>query len=103
MAGETSLKEMLSKLLDVRTAKIVTGKVMSTSPLEIKADNDPRLVITESNCFIPAGLTDYDISIKIPGDGTKECTIKGKLKYGDQIYMLSVDRGALYFLLDRVG
>ena len=102
MAGETSVKELLTRLLDVRTSSIVIGEVVNDDPLEIKAENDPRLLITESNCFVPMGLTNHKVTISIPGVGTEKCMIKGALSKGDQVYMLSVERGALYFLLDKV-
>ena len=75
MTGETSLKEMLTKLLDVRTSKIVRGKVIDDDPLEIQAENDPRLIITENNCFVPKWLTNHKVEIKIPGVGTENCTL----------------------------
>lgn len=104
MAGtETSLKQMLAKALDVRTSTVVIGAVESTSPLEIRAENDPRLIITESNCFVPTSLQDYTVDISIPGVGTKECTVRNGLEEGDRVYMLSFERGALYFILDKVG
>ena len=103
MSDNPSVKAMLAKLMDVRTSSIIVGSVSKTSPLEIHAENDPNLIITDGNCFIPKGLTDHSVSIEIPSVGTKNCTIKGSLKRGDRVYMLSVERGALYFLLDKVG
>ena len=103
MSNNPSIKAMLAKLLDVRTSNIIVGSVSQTTPLQIHADNDPNLLITDGNCFVPQGLTDYTVSIEIPSVGTKNCTIKGSLKRGDSVYMLSVERGALYFLLDKVG
>lgn len=103
MAGETSIKQLLLQLMDVRTSGVVIGTVMETDPLEIRAENDPKLIITDGNSFVPEHLTDYDVSIEISGVGTKNCTIKGSLQEGDRVLMLSIERGALYILLDRAG
>lgn len=103
MAEATSLKEILVRLMDVRTATIVTGEVTKADPLEIQVDNDAMLVVTDSNTFVPEHLTNYDVSIEIPSIGTRKCEIKNALKKGDKVYMLAYERGALYFVIDRVG
>lgn len=103
MAVETSLKQMFSTLMDVRTSGVIIGEVISTSPLEIRAENDAKLIITESNCYVPKHLSSYSVSIHIPGIGTESCRISNSLKKGDKVFLLSFERGALYYCLDKVG
>ena len=109
MGKETSLRELLALAVPSDNVGIVLGTVTSTSPLEIQAANDPKLKVTESNMFIPKHLTNYSVSIHISGSidghsiGTRSCTVNNALKKGDQVYMLAYNRGALYFVLDKVG
>lgn len=108
MAKETSLRELLALAVPSNTTGIVVGKVMKTSPLEIQVFNDAKLVVTESNVFVPDHLTNYSVSIHISGTidghsiGTRSCTVNNALKKGDEVYMLSYENGSLYFVLDRV-
>lgn len=108
MAKETSLRELLALAVPSNTTGIVVGKVMKTSPLEIQVSNDAKLVVTESNVFVPDHLTNYSVSIHISGTidghsiGTRSCTVNNALKKGDEVYMLSYENGSLYFVLDRV-
>ncbi len=107
MPKETSLRELLALAVPSSKAEIVTGKVTKASPLEIQVSNDAKLVVTESNTFVPKHLTNYSVSIHISGSidghsiGTRSCTVNNALKRGDEVYMLSYNNGALYFVLDK--
>ncbi len=109
MGKETSLRELLRDAVGVQTATIVTGKVTKTSPLEISVDNDAKLILDESNTFVPQHLTDYSVSIYLSGTidghsiGTRSGKIYNALKKGDEVYLLAYEEGALYYVLDRVG
>lgn len=108
MPQETSLRELLAKAVPGEKAEIVIGTVTKTSPLEIQVSNDAKLVVTDSNAFVPRHLTDYSVSIYLSGSidghsiGTRSGKIYNGLKRGDQVYMLAYQNGALYFVLDRV-
>ncbi len=109
MPKETSLRELLQKASGIRTAAVVTGKVTNASPIEITADNDAKLVLTDDDLFIPRHLTDYSVSIHLSGTiggysiGTHSGTIHNALKKGDEVYLLAFDNGSQYFVLDKVG
>lgn len=108
MAQETSLRELLAKAVPSNSTEVVVGKVIKTSPLEIQVTNDSKLVVTESNVYVPDHLTNYSVSIHISGSidghsiGTRSCTVNNALKRGDEVYMLAYNNGALYFVLDKV-
>ena len=108
MAKETSLRELLALAVPSEKSEIVIGKVNKVSPLEIQVVNDAKLVVTDSNTFVPKHLTNYSVSIHISGSidghsiGTRSCTVNNALKKGDEVYMLAYNNGAMYFVLDKV-
>lgn len=109
MGKETSLRELMREAVGIRTCSVVVGTVTSVSPIEIKVANDAKLILTESNVYVPKHLTNYTVSIKISGSidghsiGTRECEVKNALKKGDEVYLLSYEEGSQYFVLDKVG
>ena len=103
MPKETSLRELMRTAVGITTASVVTGTVTDTDPLEICVDNDAKLILTEDNVYVPQHLTNYSVSIRIPGVGTERCTIRNALQEDDRVYLLSYDEGSLYFVLDKVG
>ena len=102
MPKETSLREVLKRAMDVRPAQVITGTVTSASPLEIQAESDAKLLLDEDDLFVPQALTDHTVKIRFDGT-TAEAKIYNGLKKGDEVYLLEYDRGALYFVLDKVG
>lgn len=109
MPKETSLRELIAKCGGGHEANVIVGKVTKASPLEIQSLNDAKLVLTESNVYVPKHLTDYSVSIHLSGSidghsiGTRSGTIYNALKKGDEVYLLQYQGGQLYFVLDKVG
>lgn len=109
MPKETSLRELIAKCGGGHEASVIVGKVTKASPLEIQSLNDAKLVLTESNVYVPKHLTDYSVSIHLSGSidghsiGTRSGTIYNALKKGDEVYLLQYQGGQLYFVLDKVG
>ncbi|MDD3029890.1 MAG: DUF2577 domain-containing protein [Alphaproteobacteria bacterium] len=121
-SGGKSIREMLKAAVDVRTASVLHGVVVSASPVKIQVTSDAKLLLTESNLFIPEHLTDHQVKISVSGgsgstssnDGHSHSvsgvsfsnatmTIKNALQANDEVYLLSFNRGQLYYVLDRVG
>lgn len=108
MPKQTSLRELLALAVPMKNIEIVIGKVTKTSPLEIQVSNDAKLIVTESNVFVPRHLTDYSVDIYLSGTidghaiGKRSGKIYNALQKGDDVYMLAYENGALYFVLDKV-
>lgn len=102
MVKETSLRELMREAVGIRTCSVVVGTVTSVNPIEIKVANDAKLILTDSNVYVPKHLTNYTVSIKISGEN-HECQVKNALKNGDEVYLLSYEEGSQYFVLDKVG
>lgn len=109
MSQSTSIRELLQKSLDMRPSNMVQGVVKSLSPLEIQVLNDAELLVTESNVFVPRHLTNYEVDIQLAGSiageyiGRRKATVYNGLKKDDMVYMFAYNRGALYYILDKVG
>lgn len=111
-----SLKQLLKAAVDARPSGIIVGAVRRVNPLEIQAANDSKLILTESNTFVPKWLTNFTVSASASGSTGYESspeshrhsfsissiTINNGLKAGDSVYLLSFERGQLYYVLDRV-
>ena len=109
MPSQTSLRELLAKAVPTTKVEIVAGVVQSADPIEIYLSNGSDLVVTESNVFIPKRLTDMRVSISLSGFSMDDDSIgpitgwiHNALQKGDEVYLLSYDNGALYYVLDRV-
>ena len=57
MPAETSLRELIAKAAGVRSSGVIVGQVTKADPLEIQVLNDAKLVLTESNVYVPKHLT----------------------------------------------
>lgn len=104
-------------------AELMQGTVISASPLKIQMTNDEKLIINERITVVPRHLSNYKTTCTIDwaseyksggsGDasfsshnhgiiGTKPITINNALKVGEAVYVLSLNNGKLYYVLDRV-
>ena len=109
-----SFRELLKEAVDVRPGGILVGVVKETDPLKIQVLSDAKLLLTESNLYIPRRMRKYTVDAYIDGstasagetahshslNGWRRLTIDGSLKANDIVYLLSFDRGALYFVVD---
>ena len=108
--AEVSLREILKKAVHVPQSGILTGSVKKASPLKIQVDSDAQLLLTESNLYVPRWLKRHTLSVDIHGTdsegdslgGRRTMTVYNALKKGDQVYLLSYNDGALYFVIDLV-
>lgn len=113
-------------------AELMQGTVISTSPLKIQMTNDEKLIINERITVVPRHLSDYVTEATFTVDGgtlasvTTESgshqhsggthshplatftlshgtlTVYNSLKVGEVVYVLSLNNGKLYYVLDRV-
>lgn len=84
-----------SKVPENETVDLVVGTVKSISPLKIKVD---KLELTET--FLIVGALCKLVKIKI-SDEIPQVTLWRGLKVGDEVYMLRVDKGQKYYVLQR--
>lgn len=123
MAEESkSLKGLFQGMMPA-DAEIMQGNVISVSPLKIQMVNDEKLIINERITVVPWHLSNYTTTCTIDwntenksggsGDasfsshrheivGTKQITVNNALKVGEAVYVLSLNNGKLYYVLDRV-
>lgn len=123
MAEESkSLKGLFQGMMPA-DAEIMQGNVISVSPLKIQMVNDEKLIINERITVVPWHLSNYTTTCTInwntenksvgSGDasfsshcheivGTKKITVNNALKVGEAVYVLSLNNGKLYYVLDRV-
>lgn len=124
--NDTSLKQVFQRLLPAGE-ELMRGTVISVSPLKIQMVNDEKLILNERTAIIPWHLTDYTTkatytvgqgtlnSVTTPnGEGPHThqlasytlsygtITVHNALKLGEQVHVLALNNGKLYYVLDRV-
>lgn len=96
------------------SAELIRGIVTAVAPVQIKAENDEKLVLCDT-LRIPQHLTNYMVSVTIPtsgehsqysGNGSHSHTdvamsVNNALKVGDVVYMLALSDGKEYLVIDR--
>lgn len=118
----TSIKQLIQGMVP-KEAELMQGKVISLDPLKIQMEGDEKHIIRERVVIIPRHLTDYETEITVQwstnstsggsGDaafashahgvtGRKKITVHNALKLDDKLHILSLNKGKLYFLLDKV-
>lgn len=119
--SKTSLKQLIQGM-NQETTEIMQGTVIATGPLKIQMVNDEKLIINERITIVPRQLTDYEIDVTVnwntenesggSGDaafaahqheikGRTKITVHNALKTGDKVHVLSLNRGKLYYVLDK--
>lgn len=96
-----SIKELFQKMIP-QDATLMQGTVTSESPLLIQAAGDSLLILSESILLVPFHLKDYKTKMESDTFGICEVTVKNALKLGDKVYLLSLNQGKKYYILDRV-
>lgn len=118
--SSTSLKGIFQGMIPA-DAELMQGTVISASPLKIQMANDEKLIVNERITVVPWHLTDYTTTCSFTkgtkgtvygpdtrGDALTNLTFSGSitmynaLKTGDKVYVLSLNNGKLYYVLDRV-
>ena len=114
---ETSLKQVIQKLQSGESVKMLQGTVTQIDPIKIQIVNDAKLILNERILIIPQHLTDYTVSVDIDtseqasdeneSDSTSELTgtsmtVNNSLKVGENVHILALNKGKLYYVLDRV-
>ena len=99
---ETSLMSCIQKMIP-ESMKIVTGIVISDSPLRIQLINDEKMVLHKGIICLPKHLTDYETEISIDGGERQEAIVHNSLQVGELVYILSFNKGKKYYILDREG
>lgn len=111
-----SLRALIKEAVDVRPNGVLIGVVEVESPLRIRVKSDSKLYLTESNLYIPRWMQKHTLTVTIEGStgsgggdshrhglgGTRKLTVDNRLRKDDEVYLLSFDKGALYYVLDLV-
>lgn len=118
--SSTSLKGIFQGMIPA-DAELMQGTVISASPLKIQMANDEKLIINERITVVPRHLSNYQTTCSLAKgtkggvygpstDGSKltdftfsgSITVYNALKAGEKVYVLSLNNGKLYYVLDRV-
>ena len=121
MNNGTSLKSLFQGLIP-DSCGIIQGTVISASPLQIRAENDDKLIINELLLIVPHHLTNHKVTVDI-GNGNVTAqtssvdghshelmqfalqqgimTVYNGLKVGEKVHLLSLNNGKKYYILDR--
>lgn len=78
---EDSIKGMFQKLAG-NGIELIQGTVISLSPIKIQAVNDSKLIISRVSLVIPSRI--------------------GAFELGDRVYMLVLNKGKKFYVIDRV-
>ena len=79
----TSIKQLIQQMVEPYIPRIVIGVVRSLVPIEIIVEDD-------------IGILLHDVSLIIPSRVWED------MSEGDEVYMLSVARGKIHYVLDIV-
>lgn len=78
----SSIKELVQKCIKAEIPTIDIGVVTAEEPLRMTLEDDAKINLSPTSLIIPSG--------KLP------------LKQGERVYLLSLNRGKIYYVLDRV-
>jgi len=90
------VKDTISSM---RMADIVSGMVISTSPLQIKIDQ--KLILYSAQISLTCNVKNYQTEISINGGMKQNCTIYNDLKVGDKVKMIRQNGGQHYLVIDK--
>lgn len=82
-----------------KPAQIAYGRVVSTTPLQVKVSE--KLILTSEVLIVPEHLTDHEITLKTAPDIELKYTVMNALKAGDQVVMIRNRGGQQYLIIDR--
>ena len=82
-----------------KPAQIAYGRVVSTTPLQVKVSE--KLILTSEVLIVPEHLTDHEITLESAPGMTTTYTVKNALKIGDQVVMIRNRGGQNYLIIDR--
>jgi len=99
MTGERLAKKIKQQgRSDNDLSDLVFGVVTSTSPLRIKVDS--RFEIGSTHILLSRMVKNLTVSITIDGK-TGSATIFRALQAGDKVRMLRLQKGQIYYVLER--
>jgi len=99
MAGEKLARMIKAQgRNDNELSDLVFGVVTSTSPLKIKIDS--RFEIGSTHIILSQMVKDLTVSITIDGK-TGSATVFRALRTGDKVRMLRLQKGQMYYVLER--
>lgn len=78
----SSIKELIQKCIKAEMPTIDIGVVTIAEPLRVTLQDDAKINISQASMIIPSG--------------------KSPLKQGEKVYLLSLNRNKIYYVLDRV-
>ncbi len=82
MDYSTSLKQLIQQLFP-KQPEVIIGKTISENPLIIQAENDEKLKLGIFNSIIPGKF------------------FENPLKVGEKVYILALNNGKKYYILDK--
>lgn len=97
--SETSIKGVLQNMISGETT-VLSGTVISSAPLKVKIQDDSGLTLGSAVLIVPEHVKEKKINLKIE-DKEQEIIVNKALEVGDNVAILSIDRGSIYYILGR--
>ena len=117
MAGEKLVSIMLRAGGDANPSSertdLIYGKVVSTSPLKVQIENEPKMILSEA--FLILSPFCKAKSLSIPAWNTESASghthnisthvvqVWRGLAVGDKVLMLRIHQGNMFYILQREG
>ncbi|MDO4650434.1 MAG: hypothetical protein Q4B26_17485 [Eubacteriales bacterium] len=77
-----SIKQVIQQCIDTEMPTIEVGVVTSADPVEMVLEDDIRITLSELSLVIPSGKRPFVLN--------------------ERLYLLSLYKGKIYYVLDRV-
>lgn len=79
---DTSIKQLIQRMIEPYITRIVIGVVQSVDPIEIVVEDDIGILLHDASLTIPSRMSDLEV--------------------GDEVYMQTTARNKIYYVMDRV-
>lgn len=105
---DQSIKSVIQMMTQSGMPSLVVGIIENTNPISIVLKNDPEIQLSYVSLVIPKRISERrecpeSGSCYQPESGLCRCRASPKpMQVGEELYMLCINRGKLYYVLDWV-
>lgn len=98
-----SVKELFQKIADEGMPHLEVGIVQSVSPIEIVLKSEAKILLHAKSLVIPRRIAERKKCLQNcmnTGEGCWDCCAPDPMKVGEELYLLALNKGSLYYVLD---